>query len=943
MSTTTKPPGDNSGARGEKTAALVVTPSGATVAWQDGSTEAIPLARLGARLGARRLVVCHLSGLTTVLEKAGQAAALAKAGDALELFAFVRPGCFCLPTVDGLIDALGLAPGAGEAAPETRPLMLLRAVRCLLAELRQPDYRDRRGAAAIAGWLGRAGWPWAAPVLTALGGVPDADPSLAVWGGLDDWDDYPPSAPAGDATVDEAAAQDRLRRLLGEKAEARLGQRDYTSRALEAFQPRQSAGAPNMVLGEAGTGVGKTLGYIAPASLWAEESGGTVWLSTYTKNLQRQIDKELDRLFPDAAEKAERVVVRKGRENYLCLLNFQEAVDRLTLAPGLLGGDSGPMPQAIVLGLIARWLLASRDGDMIGGDFPAWLMARNPAVARLTDRRGECVYTACAHYRKCFVERAVRKARHADIVIANHALVMVRAALGGDDSDLPARYVFDEGHHLFDAADSTFSSHLSGREMAELRRWIRGAEGRRRRGRGLEARLTDLTAGDDSLEADLRDALRAATALPADGWLMRIATAAAHGPAEHFLAAARSHVLARAANQGNGYSLEAEIGDPGDDLCRRGEALRRVLKAIGGPMGRLVGGLARRLDDDAATLDTPQRIRLEAAARGLAQRLDNSVRPWLAMLGDLGDRPPDGLVDWLALSRNDGQEFDVGLHRHWVDPTRPFAEAVLSPAHGVLVTSATLRDVTPAVDREPVEDPGWQAAEVRTGSLHMPVPARRFEIDSPFDYPGRTRIFIIGDVNRNDPAQVAAAFRELIVAAGGGAIGLFTAIRRLREVHGRIAPPLAAAGLPLYAQHVDPFDTGTLVDLFRAEENASLLGTDAIRDGIDVPGRSLRLLAFDRVPWPRPGILHRARRQHFGGRQYDEMLTRLKLKQAFGRLIRRMGDYGVFVMLDSALPSRLLGAFPPGVPVVRGGLAESLAAIRTFFATMEGSPPKIVP
>ena len=108
-------------------------------------------------------------------------------------------------------------------------------------------------------------------------------------------------------------------------------------------------------------------------------------------------------------------------------------------------------------------------------------------------------------------------------------------------------------------------------------------------------------------------------------------------------------------------------------------------------------------------------------------------------------------------------------------------------------------------------------------------------------------------------------------AAAG--LGLFTAIRRLRESYHRMAPGLEAAGIPLYAQHVDAMDNATLVDVFRAEENACLLGTDAMRDGVDVPGRSLRLLVFDRVPWPRPSILHRERRIHLSGgepKAYDD-------------------------------------------------------------------------
>ena len=115
-------------------------------------------------------------------------------------------------------------------------------------------------------------------------------------------------------------------------------------------------------------------------------------------------------------------------------------------------------------------------------------------------------------------------------------------------------------------------------------------------------------------------------------------------------------------------------------------------------------------------------------------------------------------------------------------------------------------------------------------------------------------------------------------------------------------------------------------------EDACLLGTDAVRDGVDVPGRSLRLIVFDRVPWPRPDILHKARRAEFGGARYDDRLTRLRLRQAFGRLVRRADDSGVFVLLDSRLPSRLLGAFPEGVSVERLGLKDAVEHTRAFLA-----------
>ncbi len=298
---------------------------------------------------------------------------------------------------------------------------------------------------------------------------------------------------------------------------------------------------------------------------------------------------------------------------------------------------------------------------------------------------------------------------------------------------------------------------------------------------------------------------------------------------------------------------------------------------------------------------------------------------WRGMLSALEEETPADFVDWFQVERLGGHDSDVGFYRHWIDPTKPFAAAVLEQAHGVVVTSATLTDGSDDADTN------WAGAEMRSGAVHLARPAIRARVPSPFDYAAQTRVFIVTDVRKDALDQVAAAYRALFLAAGGGGLGLFTAIARLRAVHGRIAGALDAAGIPLYAQHVDRLDTATLVEIFRAEERSCLLGTDAVRDGVDVPGRALRLIVFDRVPWPRPDIRHRARREAFGGRAYDDRLTRLKLKQGFGRLIRRADDQGVFVLLDPMMPSRLLGAFPEGVEAKRVGLAEAVRETRGFL------------
>ncbi len=880
----------------------------------DGEIALLDLDEAAGR--ARRVppLLCHGRALARRLRSPAFAAF-----DLLELFAFVRPASFCLPTPRGLAAALGLAPPRGLA---DEALLLIEAARRLLGELAaaapDPD------APVIAAAMERGGWSWGQAVRAALadeaaqhGAVPAG---LAVWRRLPEWSEHAPEAPPGNEPVEPAEARRRLAELLGGGADARPQQGDYADAVTQAFAPRSAPRQPNAVLAEAGTGVGKTLGYIAPSSLWAEKNGSAVWIATYTRNLQHQIDGELDRLYPDPAVKARRVVLRKGRENYLCLLNFEEAVAGLPLRPG----------EAVPLGLLARWLARTRDGDLVGGgDFPGWLadvLGRSRSLG-LTDRRGECIHSACPHYHKCFIERSVRRARRAHIVVANHALVMVQAALGGlDDGVLPTRYVFDEGHHVFDAADSAFSLALSGIETADLRRWLVGAEaGGRGRARGLRRRLEDLIAGDAESEAALGAALIAARALPGEGWQRRLSEDRPLHAAEAFLAIVRRQVLARAAERDGGYSIETEARPPVDELLPAAAELEQALARIEAPLATLARRLALRLEEVAAELETGTRLRIEAMIRSLTRRGAVQIGGWRRMLRQLSEPQPAEFIDWLSLERFDGLEHDVGMHRHWVDPTRPFIEAVAKPAHGVLLTSATLTDGS----GDPAED--WRAAEARTGARHLDKPAWRARVPSPFDYAARTRVFIVTDVRRDDLSQIAGAYRALFLAAGGGALGLFTAIARLKAVHQRIAAPLDAAGIMLLAQHVDGIDTATLIDIFRAEEDSCLLGTDAVRDGVDVPGRSLRLLVFDRVPWPRPDILHKARRAALGGARYDDMLTRLRLKQAFGRLVRRATDSGVFVLLDAAFPSRLYGAFPEGVAVERVGLKAAVERTAAFL------------
>ena len=906
--------------------------------------------------------------------------------DVLELFAFIRPAQFCAPSVAGL----ALACGFDEPeTPEAQATVLFDIISTLCETLKAASLGFRLVAQSGVRLMEKQGWVWASlcqAVLDQTQMPTDyvAPPALDVWSLLEEWEDQAPDGQAravalSDEEVSDSLARDLTRAGLDERRPEQL---EFALKAKDIFAPKWMQDQPNMLLAEAGTGVGKTLGYLAPAHVWARKAQGQVWISTYTKALQKQIYSDTRALFDTAEERLTQVVVRKGRENYLCLLNFQERL-----------GAAQTSAEIVMAVLMARWVLYSRDGDILSGDFPTWLPSLLPVTTpahvyqtmtpqSLVDRRGECTYAACPHYRVCFIEKTVRKAKSASLVIANHALVMAQAAYDLRDTSraeleaelngegMPeekvqpvlSRLIFDEGHHVFEAADSAFATRLSGLEAYELRRWIRGNEGRSRRGRGLEARLGDLLTGQDAAQAAMKELIHAAAVLPSDGFSQRLSVRTQNGgglesvgPIEALLSEVLQQIDIRQgeARLRSKFSQDADQGGECEahpcieSVALAAKTAARALAAIEAPLLALVRAMEDRLNDTSADLEPADRIRIEGALRGLERRARMVLPAWRSLLqklaleeGDITDSSGNpATIDWFSTEVMRGRVVDVCLNRHYVDPSLPLAEFVLKPAHGVLVASATLSDGSKlSVNGIEAETSGdapaadvFALARQRTGANHLVMGAKTVRIASPFDYAAQARLFVITDVGREDPRGVAAAMQALFIAAKGGSLGLFTAIRRLRAVHEQITRPLAEAGLSLYAQHVDPLDVSDLISVFRSEHHSCLLGTDAVRDGIDVPGQALRLIAFDRVPWPRPDTLHRARRGHFGGKLYDDALTRAKLAQAFGRLIRKADDRGVFVMLDSAAPTRLFAGLPDGVVLQRCPLNEAIASIENFL------------
>ena len=939
--------------------------------WVQGDTaEAIDPSTIRGRLTTEIPLVLHAPSLAKRLDLP-----VVRAADLLELYAFVRPASFVSPTYSGFAQALGLkAPQALTADQQKDTLQGVATFMRLAAQQLLAEAAATPDAQMIpAAWMmARAKWPWAAAVMTTLGERAaqfsgDAFRTMRVWDQIDPWEDEGTTPKAGTDPVMEDEARTQLDRLLTARAQApqqsntaerRTQQADYAAGTSAAFRPRDEEGQPNLVLAEAGTGVGKTLGYLAPATVWAAKNNAPVWISTYTRNLQRQIDQELDRMFEDRAQKSHHVVVRKGRENYLCLLNYQEAV--------LASGKNDRDTQGMVL--MARWLHRTYAGDLEGGDLPGWLVELfGPRYTTdLSDHRGECLYTACAHYNKCFIEKNVRAAKNAKIVVANHALVMTQAD-GADESLLPTHYVFDEGHHLFDAADAAFAAAFTGMEGAELRRWLLGPEDKTKaRGRGLAIRLEDILALSPELPEQLAEIEVKACALPGPGWYQRLAQSAPEGPGEYFLSFVGEQVYARNNRKVEAFSIECAPRPPVPGMIAAAKDLARALDDLVKPIrvmkktllallealepGPEIPGLDALPDENTSAEPDPEvatnpdafgqnnrqvstqqrdylgqdnRRRIDSLIRSIERRAEDTLMAWIAMLRDLEMDPPAAFVDYFRVERVDGRDRDLGYFRHFIDPTDPLIKTMSGHSHGILVTSATLTSGQAEKEDGPIVDP-WGTAESRTGARHLAKPALRVKVSSPYDYGQNSQILIVGDVPKDRPQAVASAYKRLFLAANGGSVGLFTAVSRLVAVQRAIVEDVELAGLRLLAQHVDPIATGTLIDIFRDEVDSCLLGTDAVRDGVDVPGRSLRQIVFDRVPWPRPDIVHKARREAFGGREYDEMVVRLKLKQGFGRLIRRFDDRGVFVLLDGSMPSRLEDAFPAEAPIWRCGIDEAV-------------------
>ena len=610
---------------------------------------------------------------------------------------------------------------------------------------------------------------------------------------------------------------------------------------------------------QAGTGTGKSLAYLVPAVRHALTTGNTVVVATATIALQCQlIDRDLPRLvtaLTPVLDRAPSFAILKGRRNYLCLHRQRGGVDPKTEDPqDALFGQAAPSDSAggptSPLGRQVKRLHEWAEKTTTGDRDELVPGVPEAAWRQVSVSAQECIGAQrCPFGSRCFAERARDAAARADIVVTNHALLAIDAT--SDIDVLPEHdvVIVDEAHDLVDRVTSATTGELSG----------------------------------PAVEVAARRAGRLTESAAAEG-----APTAVADPLRHAAAA-----------------LAIDLGDapPGrmDELSVTLAATLTSVRDAAGACADAIRASAASQEED------PQRM---AAARMTLASLDELQRTASRILDAFGEQVTErGEVVWLDRAPDETRRPPT-LRVAPLDVGRVLRSRLFG-ARTVALTSATLAlggsfaplaiqwglSLKPSVDAD--EHLAW------TG----------MDVGSPFDHPRSGILYVARHLPPPGRDQLPEAYltelEELIDAAGGRTLGLFSSMRAAKQAAGalreRISQPLLCQGDDLTAQ---------LVRQFAEDEPTCLFGTLSLWQGVDVPGNSLQLVVIDRIPFPRPDDpLASARQRAVAARGGNGFMTvaasqaALLLAQGAGRLLRTMTDRGVVAVLDPRLMTARYGDF----------------------------------
>ena len=649
----------------------------------------------------------------------------------------------------------------------------------------------------------------------------------------------------------------------------------------------QALNEGGQLLVEAGTGTGKSLGYLLPAALHALERGERVVISTATIALQDQlIRKDVPALLA-AAEAADpngpnaslaalrdlRVSVLKGRANYLCLRRWfvaQREAPRTS-------------EQAQLHAKVVAWLQQTETGD-------AAELHLSPEQrgywSALAEDEGACVPSQCIFHRRnqCFLFRARHRAEEAHLIIVNHSLLL---------SDLMARHnvippyqhlIIDEAHHLEAEATQQVGYSVTRTQVADLVRRVIHEQ------------------APVGIAGALGSAASLLMSLPGNSARAAAADLQAHLLPAHERARLADDLTTRlftllrevAANDGenSGYDRQLRITPTlrRDPTWHGVELLWDELLTTLIPLGDDVRH-ARRLLDRLSIDEVPAVADLQVELDGVAQ----DIEEMRDRLNGLLSQPTNDMVYWLATRQQSG-ETSVSAAPLYVGDL--LADQLFSRCESVTLTSATM-----------TVDGTFDYVRDRLG---LPD-ADELQSPSPFDYRNSVLLAVANDVPQpGDPGhqrKLQDSLVDICRASGGRAMVLFTSHSALQATYRAIRRPLEEYGIVVLGQRIDG-SPRQLVDRLRANPATVILGTNSFWEGVDVVGSALSMLIICKLPFPVPSDpVFAARSELFDDpfNQYAVPQAVLRFKQGFGRLIRSASDRGVCVVLDRRVHSRRYG------------------------------------
>lgn len=679
----------------------------------------------------------------------------------------------------------------------------------------------------------------------------------------------------------------RVFRRDGPLARALPGYRERPEQQALARAVAEALNAEKILVAEAGTGTGKSFAYLIPAILWARGRGrpGRVIVSTNTKNLQDQLhDKDLP-LLRRALGIDFQAVRLKGRNNYICLHRWQEALRERALEPALAfmeeerGGEGGGErdDEGLYLSL-PLWLAETETGDIEeNGAF--WRGERARRVWEgLADNPDYCLGPSCPFYESCFSLNARRAAREADLVVVNHALLL--ADLEEDHAVLgPYDYlIIDEAHNLPQVATEHFSQELSFWMINGL---LERLHHERPRPGGL---LLRLRASGLSRLKEVEELIGLSRELRRDASLAFNALTAA--------------LRERHQEEQGDYALKEryragffeEIGLD-EDLGRLKEGLTLLAHGLERVLIELEAREAKEPEEQGTIAELRAAL---AQARWLVERAEALLRA-----------DDERFVFWYELPREADRL--VTLHATPLDVADQLHDKLFSRLKACILTSATL-----AVAGK------FDYFLQRTGLDRLPeerIEARAF--GDPFDYKKKALLAVPEFLPELDeaefPERLAELLWELSRRLRRRMMVLFTSYSLLQRVQRELEA--RGPGLALWAQGPEA-SRSQLLHEFRhsADRQAVLLGTSSFWEGVDLPGEELEVLVLTRLPFPvpdEPVVAARAERIREAGGDpfYEYFLPQavLKLRQGFGRLIRTHEDRGAVIITDTRIVRRNYG------------------------------------